>query len=41
MRFVVEKYNDGFDVPVKFVDGAANDFHFDPLPSKENKTEAQ
>ena len=30
MQFVVEKYNDGFEVLAKFVDGAANDIHFDP-----------
>ena len=41
MQFVVEKFNDGFDVPAKFVDGVANDLHFDPLPPKEHKTEAQ
>ena len=28
---VVEKYNDGFEVVAKFIDGAANDIHFDPL----------
>ena len=32
LQFVFEKYNDGFDdVLAKFVDGAANDIHFDPL----------
>ena len=31
VQFVVEKNNDGFDVLAKFVDGAANDIHFDPL----------
>ncbi len=41
MQFVVEKYKDEFDALAKFVNGAANDFHFDPLPSKEYKTEAQ
>ncbi len=41
MQFVTDKYNHGFDVPAKFVDGAANDIHFDPLLSKEHKTEVQ
>ena len=40
LQFVVEKYNDGFDVLAKYVNGAANDIHFDPLPSIEHKTEA-
>ncbi len=31
MKFVVQKYNDRFDVLAKFIDGAANDIHFDPL----------
>ena len=31
MKFVVEKYNDRFDVLAKFIDGAANDIHFDEI----------
>ena len=33
LQFVTEKYNNGFDVPAKFVDGSANDIHFEPLHS--------
>ena len=41
LQFFSEKYNQGCDVPAKFVDGAANDIHFEPLRPTEYKTEAQ
>jgi hypothetical protein len=39
--FVTEKYNDGCDVPAKFVNATANDILFDPLPSNEHKTDVK